>query len=148
LLLGSAGEGTGGSRAAGAGALLVGRSRELARLDAFLDEVRANGASLLIASELGAGKAALLGAAAWLASVPTARVMRAVGTEFVAGLSYAALNQLLLPLREEFGRVSPACRDALDVALGFGAGPALTGSSCRAPRLSCSAKHRSAGRSW
>jgi hypothetical protein len=55
--------------APGAGALLVGRSRELARLEAFLDEVRANGASLLIASELGAGKAALLDAAAWLASM-------------------------------------------------------------------------------
>jgi DNA-binding CsgD family transcriptional regulator len=91
---------------------------------AFLDEVRANGASLLITSELGAGKTAFLDAAARLASAAGFRVVRAVGTEFEAGVSYGALNQLLLPLREEFGRVSPACRDALDVALGFGQGPA------------------------
>ncbi|HET6190220.1 MAG TPA: AAA family ATPase, partial [Trebonia sp.] len=108
----------------GAGAPLVGRSRELSRVGAFLDEVRANGASLLITSELGAGKTALLDAAARLASAAGFRVVRAVGTEFEAGVSYGALNQLLLPLREEFGRVSPACRDALDVALGFGQGPA------------------------
>jgi DNA-binding CsgD family transcriptional regulator len=103
---------------------LVGRSRELARLAAFLDQVRVDGESLLVAGEAGAGKSALLDAAAQLASAAGFLVLRAAGTEFEAGLSYAALNQVLLPLRAEFAQASPACREALEVALGFGFGPA------------------------
>jgi len=105
-------------------AFLVGRSRELTRLTAFLDRVRAGGESLLVAGEAGAGKTALLDAAARLASAAGFLVLRSAATEFEAGLSYATLNQVLLPLRAEFGQVSPACREALEVALGFGFGPA------------------------
>ncbi len=105
-------------------AFLVGRSKELTQLAAFLDRVRADGESLLVAGEAGAGKTALLDAAARLASAAGFLVLRSVGTEFEAGLSYAALNQVLLPLRAEFDQVSPACREALEVALGFGFGPA------------------------
>jgi DNA-binding CsgD family transcriptional regulator len=105
-------------------AFLVGRSRELTRLAAFLDRVDAGGESLLVAGEAGAGKTALLDAAARLASAAGFLVLRSAATEFEAGLSYATLNQVLLPLRAEFGQVSPACREALEVALGFGFGPA------------------------
>jgi DNA-binding CsgD family transcriptional regulator len=109
--------------AAAARALLVGRSRELARAGAFLDGVRAGGESLLVVGEAGTGKTALLDAVAQLASAAGFRVMRAVGTEYEAGLSFAALNQVLLPLRAEFGQLSPASREPLEVALGFGPGP-------------------------
>lgn len=106
-----------------AAALLVGRSRELAQVAEFLHGARADGDSMLIVGDAGAGKSALLDAAAQMAPAAGFRVLRTVGTEFEAGLSFAALNQVLLPLREEFSQVSQACRDALQVALGFGAGP-------------------------
>jgi len=105
-------------------ALLVGRSRELALLARFVDRMRGSGESLLVAGEAGVGKTALLDAAAQLAAASGIRVMRAVTTEFEAGLSYSALNQVLLPLRDELSQVSQAGRDALQVALGLGAGPA------------------------
>jgi len=69
------------------------------------------------------GKTALLDAAAQLASAAGFRVLRAAATEFEAGLGFAALNQLLLPLRDEFAQLSRASGDALNVALGFGTGP-------------------------
>jgi hypothetical protein len=105
-------------------AFLLGRERELGLLAALLDGVSAGGGSLLIAGEPGTGKTALLDAAAQLASAAGFRVLRAAATEFEAGLGFAALNQVLLPLRDEFAQVSRASRDALDVALGFGTGPA------------------------
>jgi hypothetical protein len=104
-------------------ALLVGRSLELARVSAFLDQARAEGGSLVVAGDAGAGKTALLNSAGQMALAAGFRVLRAVGTEFEAGMSFAGLNQVLLPLREELSHVSPACRDTLQVALGFGAGP-------------------------
>ena len=45
------------------------------------------------------------------------------GTELEGELSYAALNQALYPLVEEFDELNTAQRDALQVALGFGDGP-------------------------
>jgi len=106
------------------GSYLVGRSRELARVAAFLDEARADGGSLVVAGDSGAGKSALLDSAGQMASLAGFRVLRAAGTEFEAGTCFAALNQVLLPLREELSQVRPSCRDALTVALGFGAGQA------------------------
>jgi predicted ATPase len=102
-------------------ASLLGRSEELALVARFVDRVRAASDALLITGEAGVGKTALLDAAR-MASAAGFRILRASGTVFEAELSYAALNQVLLSLRGEFGRVSPACRDVLEVALGFGAG--------------------------
>lgn len=110
--------------ATGEGVCLVGRGRELARLGKFLRRVRYAGEALLVAGEAGVGKTTLLDAAAEMASAEGFRVLRAGGTEFEAGLSFAALNQVLLPLRDEFGRLDPSSRNALEVALGFSAGPA------------------------
>ncbi|PRC57874.1 hypothetical protein C6A85_29730, partial [Mycobacterium sp. ITM-2017-0098] len=41
---------------------------------------------------------------------------------FEADVTYAGLNQLLLPLRDELSRLPPGMQDALSVALGFGPG--------------------------
>jgi hypothetical protein len=108
--------------AAAGGAGLVGRRRELGLVSAFLDRVRAEGDALLVVGEAGVGKSALLDTTERMASGAGFRVLRAGGTEFEMGLRFAALNQVLLPLREQFGRMSPARRGVLEVALGFRAG--------------------------
>jgi DNA-binding CsgD family transcriptional regulator len=51
-------------------------------------------------------------------------VLRASGVEFEAGISFSGLNQTLLPLLAEFVHLTAPHRDALNVALGFGEGPA------------------------
>ena len=43
--------------------------------------------------------------------------------EFEADLAFAGLHQVLLPLLDEFGQLSHAHRDSLNVALGYGEGP-------------------------
>jgi DNA-binding CsgD family transcriptional regulator len=103
---------------------LLGRGRELRLIAAFLDRARSSGEALLVTGEAGAGKTALLDAAGEMASAAGTRILRAGGVEFEAGLSFSALNQALLPLRGEFAGLCPAHRDALNVSLGFGAGPA------------------------
>jgi DNA-binding CsgD family transcriptional regulator/tetratricopeptide (TPR) repeat protein len=59
-----------------------------------------------------------------MAGAAGAQVLRAAGVEFEADMSFAGLHQVLLPLYEEFVRLSPPHREALNVALGFGAGQA------------------------
>ena len=71
----------------------------------------------------GAGKTALLDAAAGTASDAGILVLRAAGVEFEADLAFSGLHQVLLPLLDEFGQLSAAHRDALNVALGYGKGP-------------------------
>ena len=51
------------------------------------------------------------------------RVVRAAGAEFEAGVSFAALHQVLQPLFGEFGHLSQWHRDALTTALGLREGP-------------------------
>jgi DNA-binding CsgD family transcriptional regulator len=51
-------------------------------------------------------------------------VLRASGVEFEAGISFSGLNQTLLPLLAELAHLTAAHRNALNVALGFGEGPA------------------------
>jgi DNA-binding CsgD family transcriptional regulator len=108
----------------GAAEALFGRDCELALVAAFLDRARTAGAALLLSGEVGAGKTALLHAAAGTAMAAGTRVLRAGGAEFEAGLSFSALNQVLLPLRGEFAELGPAHHDALNVALGLDDGPA------------------------
>ncbi|WP_458686333.1 AAA family ATPase [Nocardia tengchongensis] len=73
---------------------LFGRDTELARLAVFLD----GGEAVLLEGEPGVGKSALLAATARRAETCGMKVLRASGSEFEADISYAALNQLLLPL--------------------------------------------------
>ena len=97
---------------------LVGRARELSALDDMLGAAAAGGAALLIAGEAGIGKSMLLDAAASRAEAAGLRVLRAAGVEFEAGISFAGLNQLLLPVLR-----SVEHPPALRVALGLQSGP-------------------------
>lgn len=78
----------------------------------------------MLFGEPGVGKTVLLDAAAEAASVAGAVVLRAGGVEFEADVPYAGLHQLLLPLHDRFAQLEAPHRDALNVALGFGEGPA------------------------
>ena len=103
--------------------ILVGRSSELALIGAFAERASAGGDALLLFGEPGAGKTALLDAAAGAASQAGTLVLRAAGAEFETDLAFSGLHQVLLPLLDEFGQLSAAHRDALNVALGYGEGP-------------------------
>jgi DNA-binding CsgD family transcriptional regulator len=96
--------------------VLVGRTAELARIDALLEDARAGrGAVLVLTGEPGVGKSALLRAAAERAS--GLRVLRATGIEYEAELPFSGLHELLhpvLPLVEDLpGPQSAALRGAL-----------------------------------
>jgi len=101
---------------------LVGRDAELDRIDAFLAAARTDGGALVITGEAGVGKTELLSAASASASGTGTRVVQAAGVEFEAEMSYAGLNQVLLPLLAKLADLPAAHRDALNVALGFGEG--------------------------
>ena len=101
---------------------LAGRDGDLAVIQAFLGEVSAGGAALLLTGEPGAGKTALLDAAQERAMAGV-RVLRAAGAQFEADVSFSGLNQVLLPLSAELARLSAAQRGALEVAQGLTAGP-------------------------
>lgn len=102
---------------------LFGRTVELARVARFLTVAQRTGDSRWIRGEPGVGKSALLSAAAQHAEALGMQVLRASGSEFEADVSYAGLNQLLLPLRGHLGLLPPGLQEALTVALGFGPGP-------------------------
>jgi len=76
---------------------LVGRSRELAAVGAFLDQARSGGAVLLISGEPGVGKTVLLNAAAETASAAGTVVLRAAvePDEHVAGLLEQIAGRIL-----------------------------------------------------
>ena len=101
----------------------MGRGGELALIGAFVERACTGGDTLLLFGEPGAGKTALLDAAAGTASDAGTLVLRAAGVEFEADLPFSGLHQVLLPLLDEFGQLSAAHRDALNVALGYGEGP-------------------------
>jgi DNA-binding CsgD family transcriptional regulator len=103
--------------------VLVGRGGELALIGAFIERACTGGDTLLLLGEPGAGKTALLDAAVGAASDAGTLVLRAAGVEFEADLAFSGLHQVLLPLLDEFGQLSAAHRDALNVALGYGEGP-------------------------
>jgi energy-coupling factor transporter ATP-binding protein EcfA2 len=98
---------------------LVGRGRELAACDDFVHTATAAGGVLLLTGEAGMGKSALLEAAAGTARRAGARVLRASGVEFEAGLAYAGLHQLLLPIFEELSALSDVDLAPLQSALGL-----------------------------
>ncbi len=102
---------------------LIGRDRELEVLARFFEQAAAEGGAFLLVGEPGAGKTALLDAAAYAAEEAGTGVLRAAGVEFEADLTYSGLHQVLLPLFGQFERLCAAHRDALNVALGYGEGP-------------------------
>ena len=72
---------------------------------------RRRGGALLLSGEPGVGKSALLDAAEETAAAAGIRVLRAAGAEF-EDVSFCGLNQLLLPLRGDLGRLDGVQRDA------------------------------------
>jgi DNA-binding CsgD family transcriptional regulator len=95
------------------------------RIRAFLAAARTDGAALLVTGEPGVGKSVLLNAATeTTASAGGMRILRAAGVQFEAETSFSGLNQVLLPLIGELPQLAAVHRNALNVALGFGEGPA------------------------
>jgi predicted ATP-dependent serine protease len=68
---------------------LVGRSVEVARVDALLDRVRDHGGALVIGGEPGIGKSALLDRRRTRASSLGVRTLAAVGVESESQLAFA-----------------------------------------------------------
>jgi DNA-binding CsgD family transcriptional regulator len=101
---------------------LVGRDDELAAIAGMLRGT--GGRGLLVAGEPGAGKSALLGAAADLAARDGRTVLRAAGVPAEAGVPYAGLHQLLYPLAGAFESLAPRPREVLRAAFGHAEGPA------------------------
>ncbi|WP_042394950.1 ATP-binding protein [Streptacidiphilus carbonis] len=102
---------------------LVGRDQDLAFIQSFFGNAEVQGAALLLSGEAGVGKSAVLDAVATGAARSGVRVLRAAGAQFEADISYAGLNQLLVPLFDEFDVLDTAHRDALCVAIGISSGP-------------------------
>ena len=100
---------------------LVGRDELVTVLRSHLSA--SVGGALLLVGEPGVGKTALLDAAAAAVATSGARILRAAGVEFEADVSFAGLNQLLLPVTDEIAHLAAAHRQALSVALGLGDGP-------------------------
>jgi DNA-binding CsgD family transcriptional regulator len=96
----------------------------VALIDSFLVESAIGGGALLLTGGPGVGKTILLDFAAEAAKAAGTRVLRGVGVEFEADVTYAGLHQILLPLDGEFGLLDPGQRPVLSAALGFGASPA------------------------
>jgi DNA-binding CsgD family transcriptional regulator len=96
---------------------LVGRARELASVDAFLDSV-GRGAVLVVEGDVGIGKSALLGAAGFAAAQRGYRVVSTEPGPCDAGLSFSGLDDLLGEAVVDVGPMLPVPqRRALQVAL-------------------------------
>jgi DNA-binding CsgD family transcriptional regulator len=102
---------------------LVGRVRERRVLDGLMASAKGGGSAALLVGEAGIGKTALLMHAAELASRRGLRVLRASGEESEAVLAFAAIADLLLPLRDKFAELPQTQRQALEVALALSSGP-------------------------
>lgn len=101
---------------------LVGRDDELAAIAGMLRGT--GGGGLLVVGGPGAGKSALLHAAADLAARDGRTVLRAAGVPAEAGVPYAGLHQLLYPLAGAFESLAPRPREVLRAAFGHAEGPA------------------------
>ncbi|QAY70969.1 helix-turn-helix transcriptional regulator [Xylanimonas protaetiae] len=107
-----------------AGAGLVGRDDEKARLGALLGHARnGSGGALLVLGDPGIGKTALLDDAAAAAVTAGSQVVRLDGYESESTLPFAAVHRLVSSLREHLGHLPPRQRQAIEVATGQGEGP-------------------------
>ncbi|NMO57401.1 AAA family ATPase [Actinoplanes sp. TBRC 11911] len=103
---------------------IVGRAAELRIMHSFVEVAERDGGCLLVVGEAGIGKSLLLEDAAATATANGDRLLRAAGTEFEADISFAALNQLLLPAVRESALIEGPQTEPLRIALGLAAGPA------------------------
>ncbi|SDD30284.1 regulatory protein, luxR family [Geodermatophilus telluris] len=102
---------------------LVGRTADLDVVGSFLTRPADAGGALLLTGDPGVGKSVLLQEACRTAAASGVRLLRASGVQFEAKVSFAGLNQLLLPLHDRLGGLPALHRRALAVALGVGSGP-------------------------
>ena len=103
---------------------LIGREAEIERLRLLLRQIATGaGDALLLSGDPGVGKTSLLDFAADLAADSGMGLLRATGSQFEAGISYAALHQLVHPCLNQVPELSPPLAGALTVALGLGDGP-------------------------
>jgi DNA-binding CsgD family transcriptional regulator len=101
---------------------LIGRVAERAAVDGLLRRVRDGGSgSLVLRGEAGIGKSAILEYAA--AAAPGFRVLQVTGVESELELTFAALQQLCLPLAAHASRLPDTQASALRVAFGLSQGP-------------------------
>jgi DNA-binding CsgD family transcriptional regulator len=104
---------------------VVGRQKELDRIDRVLEAARQGRAdALVLRGEVGIGKTVLLRVAA--ARADGFLRLTSTGVESESVMAYAGLLQLLAPLRPLIERVPRAQAAALEAALGWGA-PDATG---------------------
>jgi DNA-binding CsgD family transcriptional regulator/tetratricopeptide (TPR) repeat protein len=98
--------------------MLVGRDRELARLKGLVSPPYSGGRTLLL-GEPGAGKTALLAAAADEARSAGMRVLTAIGRESEQDLAFAGLYQLLRPVLDRVQELPAREAQALRGAFGL-----------------------------
>ncbi|WP_436762949.1 AAA family ATPase [Streptosporangium sp. V21-05] len=101
--------------------MLYGRSAEIGALDEVMARARdGSGGAMVLRGEAGAGKTALLDAAA-VRGGPM-RVLRTTGVEPESDLAFAALHQVLWPVTGSLDALPGPQRDAVRAALGLAAG--------------------------
>src|SRR6476659_2484472 len=103
--------------------LLVGRRRELERIEALLDGARAGASGVLaLVGEPGIGKSSLLEWAA--ARANGMNVLRARGVQSEAHIPFAGLFELLRPALGSLDRIPQPQAEALETALALRPGRA------------------------
>ncbi|HEX8863212.1 MAG TPA: ATP-binding protein [Actinomycetes bacterium] len=102
---------------------LVGRARERRLLAGLIDAADGGGAAAVVLGEAGMGKTSLLEFVGMHASRQGAAVVALRGVEPEAVLPFAAIADLLLPLREHMGRLPATQRQALEVCLALPLSP-------------------------
>src|SRR6266536_647940 len=92
---------------------LIGRDRDLGFLREFVRQAAAGGGALVLSGDPGMGKTALLNALAESAAAAGTVVLRVTGAEFEGEISFAGLNQVLLPVLGDVDELDAVHRDAL-----------------------------------
>ncbi|MEV7956243.1 LuxR family transcriptional regulator [Streptomyces sp. NPDC088141] len=101
--------------------MLYGRSAEISALDEVIARARDGfGGAVVLRGEAGAGKTALLDAAAVRGGAM--RVLRTTGVEAESDLAFAALHQVLWPVTGSLDALPVPQRDAVRAALGLAVG--------------------------
>jgi DNA-binding CsgD family transcriptional regulator/tetratricopeptide (TPR) repeat protein len=95
---------------------LVGRDRERDTISRLLEGVHDRGGALVVAGEAGAGKSALLAAAAGMAADRGMLVLSTAGVQSETNLPFAALHQLLRPVLAQVSNLPAMQREAMQAA--------------------------------